>query len=177
MVTATYELIQGYTLSSPGYFTFSSIPQNYKHLVLITQIGRDIAGGSGGRGYWIQFNGDTGSNYRQFYTYGTGGSSTMGSDVSTQTSQPAITSSGDVSTSYNPSYFEINNYSRNDQKKILIGGAGNGVNGDGGYATPNMRGAFFWNNINAITSISLTQATDNFSTGSTARLFGIAGDI
>lgn len=174
MPTPTYELIQSYTLASPGYFTFSSIPQNYKHLVLVTQMGRNIGGGSGGRGAWIVFNDDTGSNYRQFYTYGTGGSSTIATDVSSQTSPPGVLSSGDTNIAFNPNIVEFHNYSRNDQKKLYLFEGGNGV---GSGSTPNARGAVFWNNTAAITKLYITQATDTFSTGSTASLYGIAGDI
>lgn len=177
MPTPTYELIQSYTLASPGYFTFSSIPQNYKHLVLVTQMGRNVGGGSGGRGAYLQFNGDTGTSYRQFYTYGTGGSSTMGVDVSSGTTQPSILASGDINLSFNPNIVEINNYSRSDQKKVLIFSGGNGVNSGSGAASPNTRGGMFWNSSAAITSIYIAQATDTFSTGSTASLYGIAGDI
>jgi hypothetical protein len=177
MPTATYELIQSYVLPSPGYFTFSSIPQNYKHLVLVTMMGRNISGGSGGRGAWITFNGDSGSNYRQFYTYGTGGSSTIQPDVSSQTTPPGVLSSGDTNASYNPNIVEINNYSRADQKKLYLFEGGNGVNGGASGATPNARGGVFWNSTAAITSFTIVQATDTFSTGSSAYLYGIAGDL
>lgn len=175
--TRTYELIQGYTLASPGYFTFSSIPSTYKHLVLVMQLGRNIGGGSGGRGAYIQFNGDTGSNYRQFYTAGTGGSGNMFADISSQTSQPSVLASGDTNCSFTANIVEINNYSRTDQKKLGLIEVGNGVNNGTGAASPNARGAVFWNSTSAISSIYIAQATDTFSTGSTAYLYGIAGDL
>lgn len=156
MSTPTYVPLGSVTLTGASSFVdFASIPPQYKDLILVAS-GRvsdyDIL--------TLQFNGDTGSNYRYVYM------------VDTNSSQGTANrawfgrfSSGAGKTS--SSIAHILDYSSADKEKTLLG-RGN---------SPDDSVWFFssrWANLNPIVSIRiLTAGGVNFQIGSTFSLFGV----
>lgn len=72
----TFALIQTQTVGAggTGTITFSSVPQNYKHLQV-----RGMFLAASGSGYLgLRFNGDTAANYSEHYLYGDGASAASG---------------------------------------------------------------------------------------------------
>lgn len=63
----TYTPIQTYTLGSNTTVTFSSIPQTYTDLILVTSVTGTTNGAMD-----VRFNGDTATNYRRNGMYGDG---------------------------------------------------------------------------------------------------------
>jgi hypothetical protein len=121
---------------------------------------------------FIRFNGDTGSNYSKTHLYGTG--SAAGSDnASNTTSAPAgtwyptaISSSG----IYGTTVISIMNYSNTTTYKTAL-------SRNASISTTNaLPGAIvsLWRNTAAITSIDLFMNPNDWATGSTFTLYGIA---
>jgi hypothetical protein len=156
----TYSTIATTTLGSAvASYTFSSISGSYTDLVLI------IAGStSATTNGFIQFNGDTGTNYSYTRLFGDGStaSSTRVSGTanallnSMTTSQPSTT------------ILNINNYSNATTFKTVLSRGSDSVSELGASVV-------LWRNTAAITSITLRAGTiRNFNIGTTFTLYGIA---
>jgi hypothetical protein len=163
----TYEPIATTTLASDQLsVTFSSISSSYTDLVLVCGSFGMNAGGSAGR---LRFNGDTGSNYSSTWLYGTGSAYGSGRD-SNQTSMRVIGANQGPGTSNNDNYiFHIMGYSRtNINKSVVV--RGNAPAGETYLITG------LWRSTSAINSITIISynGTDQFKTGSTFTLYGIA---
>ena len=155
----TYEPISTNTLSSAASsVTFSSISGSYTDLIII-QNSQSSAGGY----TQITFNSDTGSNYSN--TQVSSGASVPGTDRSSNfTYIQSGYSSGSVRITH---IHQIMNYSNSTTYKTTImrwNDTSDSVGASVGL----------WRNTAAITSITLTQAGGNYSTGSTFTLYGIA---
>ena len=151
MATETYIPLATTTLaSSASSVTFSSIDQSYGDLILIVVPSNAMQG-------YLRFNADSGSNYSFVYMRGTGSSaqSSAGSG-SFELIDTGANELGKV---------EIMDYSATDKHKSTL----NRSSRDRVVAK-----AGRWANTSAITSISVTGATGDFSAGSTFSLYGIA---
>jgi hypothetical protein len=152
---------------SSGTITFSSIPGTYQSL----QLRVNMIGTVASNVILVRFNGDTGSNYARHYLAGNGSSVTAGGQVS-QTSISAGPDNG-FDTTYPATYLiDIHNYSNSSQNKTARIFAGMDKNAVGGSVSLH---SGLWLNTNAITSISLICSSGNFTTTSTASLYGIKG--
>jgi hypothetical protein len=152
----TYEAIATQTLgSAAASVTFSSISGSYTDLVLIIE-----GTASAGDAVYLQYNGDTGTNYSWTNMQGTG--TTTQSNRGSSTAEARIGSIG--TTRYN-SITQIVNYSNATTYKTAISRSNRtDVNT---FAFVNL-----WRDTAAITSIAvITGAT--FSTGTTFSLYGI----
>lgn len=153
---STYTPIASQTLgSAAASVTFSSIPQGYTDLVIVSDAIL-VSGTGAGR---IRYNSDSGSNYSNTYVYGDGSTAASGRS----TSQTSIDYNF-IGTSRSASVCHIQNYSNTTTNKTLIS------RGNGGGVTIAYVG--LWRNTAAITSVEIIGAS-NFNTGSTFSIYGI----
>lgn len=165
----TYVAIATVTVGSGGASSiqFSSIPQTYSDLCILTSVRFDQ---SGDNGLYFQFNSDTGTNYSRRYLYGDGSSASSGA-ASTQVrgmGGVGARSSQTASTFANSSCY-IPNYTGSNSKSVSV----DGVNENNGTTADVMFWASLWNSSSAITSISLFPSSGNIVQYSTATLYGI----
>lgn len=166
----TYELIQTYTLASAGSFTFSSIPQTYTDLVLITKV---KSNGGSGCDIACQINGQTGNIYYDSYWSQPGGGGTKITTRSAVQARWILEYNGSASSTLgdqvNIHYF--NNYTNTNLLRTSIGYAGrwNGTGGGVDMVTHMMSYS------SALNSIYLFGDVDTLGIGSTASLYGIKG--
>ena len=155
---ATYEPIATNTLgSATSSYTFSSIPGTYTDLVLIV-----YAKSANNDNLAIQVNSDTGTNYSN--TYISGQSSTYQSGRNTSVNQAYITGIG---TSFGTSIINLQNYANTTTYKTFIG--------RGSWTDYQVRASSaLWRSTSAISSVTVLCTGDNFQTGSTFTLYGIA---
>ena len=156
---STYEPIATQTLgSAAASVTFSSIPSTYTDLVLV--INPTMASNAD---VTIIFNGDTANNYSSTYLSGNGttASSSRFSTFPKIYLDSINTGTGIVQ--YNVSFMNYSNATT--YKTALARFASAGV---GTQATVGL-----WRSTAAITSMTITGDTVNFTTGSTFTLYGI----
>ncbi len=161
----TYEPISIQTVGTAvASITFSSIPQTYTDLVLITNTGN----GSGDKSILVQLgNGsiDTGSNYSTTYLAGDGTDDFSGR-LSSQTSMIASRTSSSINSNGS---IMLQNYSNTTTYKTMLS---RGNNASGIIALY----AGLWRSTAAINTIKLSdESANNFSSGSTFNLYGILG--
>lgn len=155
----TYEPIATVTASNSSSITFSSIPQNYTDLIIVSTLNRTNIN-AGSIGMRIRFNSDTGSNYSYTRLY-----SAPAADRGSNQTYLSPWNAND------PQYGMVNlinimNYSNATTYKTAVGRASAGD--ANGYVYANVG---LWRSTSAITSIEIT-AAENFSSGS-AILYGI----
>ena len=161
----TYESIATTTLgSATATVTFSSISGSYTDLVLVCNIAQVASNNS----FRYRINGDTGSNYSYTSLLGDGTSATSPRDNDQTSGLVYATGSTTIVTNY---IVQFMNYSNATTYKTVLG-LGNRASGEVSADVS------LWRNTAAITSISLamggTFPTNNFTTGSTFTLYGIA---
>lgn len=149
----TYDKIATTTVgSSTATVTFSSIPATYTDIVAIVT---PTQGGD----LWLQYNGDTATNYSSTWLYG----STPGS------TRVANQSNININWSSNAGNYtgiiNIQNYANTNVYKTCV--IRNGMNG----ASVDM-GVGLWRSTAAINSISF-KGTNNYGVGSILTLYGI----
>jgi hypothetical protein len=159
----TYEPLATNTLSSAtASVTFSTISGSYTDLVLICSIKGDASNGL----IQVRFNGDTGNNYSYTRLYGS--SSSAASDRSSNVSSMQLE---DPSTAFDSQFIvargQILNYSNSTTYKTMLGRGDEVTNVT--MATSNL-----WRNTAAVTSVTIFTPSNNFATGSTFTLYGIA---
>jgi len=156
---STYTPIATQTLgSAAASVTFSSIPQGYTDLVLV------VAGNNSSSTYspYIQFNGDTSTNYSITNLYGTGSSA-----LSARASSTATAYFGSLGATQGNAIVQIQNYSNATTYKtalIRINDAGFRVNA----------GVMLWRSTAAITSVTVfNESPGTFASGTTFSIYGI----
>jgi hypothetical protein len=156
---STYTPIATTTLgSNAASYTFNSIPSTYTDLIIVVY---GTATGSGSNAY-VQYNGDTGSNYSNIYVYGSGTSAISG----TNTSQTQA-NFGYVNATYGTSICQIQNYANTTTYKTYLARWNN---------TDVLVAASvsLWRSTAAITSILVGCGSGNsFITGTSITLYGI----
>lgn len=147
---------------------FTSISQSYRHLQLRLQVQQNA-----GQGILIRFNGDTGSNYGNYWINAATGSKSAG-DVWINPFPQSVPDPTSNSTEYAFAIVDIHDYAQTDKIKTVYcrqsqlrasGGRGNSYSGH------------FWSSLSAITSIQLVQNNPafNFTQYSQATVYGIKG--
>lgn len=162
----TYTPIQSQTVSTPvSSVTFSSIPQTYTDLVLVSNTF------SGFSGLGMRFNGDSASNYSYANMTGNGTLAKMFRSGSTTDIQYNGWDYAAGSTTI-PCITRMNifNYKNTSTYKYTLMTASDG-NSAGNFDTEFFTGT--WRNTAAITSITIYVSAVNFSTGSIFTLYGI----
>ena len=159
-------LIQKQTLATgASSVTFSSIPQTYTHLKLLTSTVTSV--GSGVVPIDLTFNGDSGVHY--FYniiTNSFGTSVTGNSNSATETTFAIMGDAGDNNPSAASNEITVMNYTGTSFGKTMIGECSSTTQGV--YHT-----AGIWAQTAAVSSITLSLGTGTFSTGSVFSLYGI----
>jgi hypothetical protein len=160
MPTPTYTPLATVTLASAtSSVSFSNIPASYRDLVLILN-GKATAGGSGAR---LRVNGDTSTNYPNIRMYGYSGGT--GSDAGTG----AFLDIGAMNTNDGyQSVVQFMDYSATDKHKTILSRPQESSLG------AVLANAGRWSNTAAITSILVYAGSDQFASGFTATLYGIA---
>jgi len=136
--------------------TFSSIPQNYTDLILVTS--NTSTAGLGGV-YLDQINGDTGANYSHTKLYGTGSAA-----ASDRNSADTGVNIGLTDSTQSDNTFQFMNYSNSTTYKTVVA-RGNSASGQVRASVA------LWRSTAAITSFRLSGVT--FAIGSTFTLYGI----
>ena len=168
----SYESIATVTVGSGGAadITFSSIPATYSHLQ-IRGIGRTTTSNTDDNLY-MQFNGDTATNYAAHYLYGNGSSVTAAAAAS-QANEVACRITGASSTSgiFGTAVVDILDYANTNKYKTTRVLTGHDQNGSGFV--------FFvsglWQSTSAINSIKLYVSPNNIAQYSQFALYGIKG--
>ena len=170
MPNPTHILINSYTVGSgsTSSVTFSSIPSTYTDLV-IKASGRSNLAAIYGSGE-LQFNGDTGSNYK-WLRVGGAGSGSAGSDAASSTTSIIYEFVGNNSTANTFANAEIYipNYTSANQKSVSIDSVGEN-NATTAYTT---LASGLWTSTAAITSIKLFSSGNTILQYSTFYLYGI----
>ena len=144
--------------------TFSSIPQTYTHLQL-----RGIWKASSSGVLKMQFNSDTGANYKAHYVAGDG--STAYANVTSVSPNAVGIGYNGASTSFVAFVCDILDYANTNKYKTSRCLNGNDRNGAGDVELD----SGVWLNSAAITSINLTPQSGTLSEYSSLALYGIKG--
>lgn len=159
MSVSTYTPLSSITLgSTTSTVTFSSIPANYRDLVVV------MSGTlTGNTDLYCRINGDSGNNYPVVTLTGTGSSA-----ISFQAT-PTIgyLHNNNTSSHFNVS-FSIFDYSTTDKHKSVISTAGQG---GGQFTLSNFR----WMSTTAVTSITMFNNGFSYLPGTTFSIYGIVG--
>lgn len=159
---ATYEPIATTTLgSSSATITFSSIPATYTDLRLILAYKPTSTGAYP----YIQFNGDTATNYSRTRLSGDGTSAASNQSTNQTFIRLATTMAGG---SWGFNTVDVFSYAGSTYKTSLTSSQED-QNGSG-YVD---RQVALWRSTSAITSIVITANTNAFDVGTTATLYGI----
>lgn len=164
-----FESIATTTLSSPtATITFSSIPGTYQHLQI--RVMAKTAGASD-ESMDMQFNGVSTNNYYSHRLSGNGSTasaSALGLFSSTRPLYNNLAASS--SDGFSVGIIDIHDYASTTKNKTVrtIGGYDNNGTGNIGLVS-----GLYSANTNAITSITFTNGSGNFVSGSTFALYGI----
>tara|TARA_R110001632_G_C11247144_1_gene408410 strand:+ start:459 stop:947 length:489 start_codon:yes stop_codon:yes gene_type:complete len=162
MPTPTYTLIDSTTLATTAAsVTFSGISATGKgDLVLACSMQNTVGNGS----FYIQINGDTGSNYNWVRMYGTGSGSA--SSATSNTTQGAI---GNFGASASNSLVQFSDYSATDKHKSILSRTNDANYLVSAYANR-------WASTSAITSFVVYPAGNAFTSGSTFHLYQLVSE-
>ena len=143
---------------------FTSIPSTYKHLQ-IRGIGRTTSGNS--VDFRIRMNSDTGSNYARHSIRGEGTAVSAEGNASQvyMWLDRAIPGAADI---FGGVIVDILDYANTNKYKTMRGLAGNDRNGAGVIALS----SGLWMSTSAITSLTITLETGNFTQYSSIALYG-----
>jgi hypothetical protein len=167
MATPTYTLIDLEVLASAAAsVTFSSIPADYRDLVIVVSA---KSGQAAGLTLYMQPNGDTGSNWNYVSMAGTTGGAATGG-LSNQSEYPVTNFAKVPQDQFGLVTIQIMDYLATDKhKSVLVRG-----NNVGTPTSPVVEAlAARWASTSAVTSLVFSTNGDGFATGSTFYLYGI----
>jgi hypothetical protein len=165
MPTQTYVALASETLAtSASSVTFAGIPATYRDLVVV------FAGTSTGTPTTVltRLNSDTSSNYSNVMARGNG--SNAASSTTTTTGAWAIAQNEALGTTQSNALVQIMDYSATDKHKTILS---RGNNNNSAGVSVEMT-ASRWATTSAVTTVQLVVTTNNFASGSTFALYGIA---
>jgi hypothetical protein len=167
-----YESIQTATIGAGGSstVTFSSIPSTYSHLQ-IRAISRSTSTNQFDNAM-LTFNGDTSANYAQHQLYGNGTNPVVTDSTINRTNLESIfsTASTAIANNFGFGIMDILDYANTNKNKTTRTFTGFDKNGTGGFIV--LRSGL-WRSTAAVTSITLTNSTNNFAQYSSFALYGI----
>jgi hypothetical protein len=143
--------------------TFSSIPQNYRDLILVSS---PIHSGSGGQ--QMRINGDSGSNYQFAQMIGDGSSTIANSG--TLTYFTPFTNSNPATSNPVTGITQIMDYSSLDKHKTILMRNSSAVTPDSPLISAI---SARWANSSAVVSILIYAVSTTIAAGSTFILYGI----
>jgi hypothetical protein len=157
--------------------TFSSIPADYTHLQ-IRGILRNTAATASSLDLFMNFNGDTGTNYRAYKQVGGDGSSAFAAASGTSTAaldkiaNAYFLNDGNTASVYSAWVCDILDYRNTNKYKVTRSLNGQDLNGSGSIRLF----SGLWQSTSAITSIVLTvEGGNNFKQYTQFALYGIKG--
>jgi hypothetical protein len=162
-MAVTYTPIATQTLASPAAsVTFTSIPQDYRDLIIVV---RALASATTDCG--LRFNADTSSNYTFARMSGNGSSAFTFGQTTTQAYLAEIVKATTTEAVF--IQIDIMDYSATDKHTSIVSRSGQSATGVEAFASR-------WANTSAITSAEIRAATGSatFSAGATFSLYGIA---
>jgi hypothetical protein len=161
MATNTYVALAKVTASgsSTTQLIMTSIPNTYTDLIIVGNIPTSMVGVNG----YLQFNGDTGSNYSWTRLFGDGSSASS----SRGTSQTGINY---LVNDYTTTICQIQNYSNSTTYKTALVRANNPSD----YVTATVG---LWRNTAAITSVTIDLDGNTIPSGTTFSLYGIKAQV
>ena len=167
MATPTYTLIDSTVLgSSASSVTFSSIPADYRDLVLVYQVETT----NDGRNVVIRFNGDSTNHYSFVRMKGNGSTATSGSSSTSTHLMSPDTNATTANTLLG--IVEILDYSATDKHKSALARVNQTTNGT--FTTPGPAAvAARWPDTSAISSIEFSLPGDQYAAGCTFYIYGI----
>lgn len=169
IMPTTYEPIATTTLgSAASTITFSSIPGTYTDLRLVVVARGTTA--STGVGINLRFNSDSATNYSRTYLFGDGTSADTGRSTGSTAISGTMPGSSVASGIFAMNTLDIFSYAGSTNKTSLMTISKDMNNGGSDYAWVQTN---LWRSTSAITTVTLTTASGNFDTGTTATLFGI----
>ena len=165
----TYTPLATYTApSTQASYTFSSISGSYTDLVLEMNIQGVTSSGSGANTVYLEFNGDTGTNYSRTILLGDSGGASSGRN----TSQAKMSLGNAYETTplgsiYGTLIVNVQNYSNATTYKTVV----NRYSSNGDRVGANVG---LWRSTAAITSIKVTvDSANGIAQNSTLSLYGI----
>lgn len=159
-------------LSSAGQISLTNIPATFTHLELRIY-GRSADTGTTPRQIYVNFNGDSASNYSGHYFFADGANPAPGSALSTiYGAVGAMPASGSNSAIYGISVLSILDYTNTNKYKTLKGLSGTDLNGAGSVSLSSGS----WRNTATINSIQLL-TEGNFAVGTHIDLYGITTSL
>ena len=162
----SYESIATATgTGSSGTITFSSIPSTYASLQ-IRMFSKDTTNNQNG----IRFNSDSGSNYATHWLLGDGATASASALTSTNRVSYIGQSVGTASIG-GVSIIDVLDYASSAKNKTVRAFTGWNTNGSGEIRLT----SGLWMSTSAVTSLSIVNLGDNFSTSTTVALYGIKG--
>lgn len=170
----SFDSIATTTLTSDtSTVTISSIPSTYKHLQLRI-MSKSARTATPLTAIYVTLNSDTGSNYARHLLYGDGTTAGAGANASTTSMYLGYEATSEATVNANMfgvSIIDFHDYANTSKYKTVRSITGADTNGNGQIRLT----SGLWQSTSAITSISLTDAVDNFKAGSTFALYGIKG--
>lgn len=157
---ATYSQIATTTISgsSTNSISFSSIPSTYTDLVIVLNAANTV----GGYDTIVRFNDDTNSNYSFTRVSGDGTNPVSGRG----SNQTGFNWAGYLGTTIGTVVTQIFNYANTTTNKTALSRSSSSEFGP--WASVGL-----WRSTSAITKVTITFASQNFASGSTASLYGI----
>jgi hypothetical protein len=141
--------------------TFSSIPQEYRDVILMAQC-KSVSSPTDA---YILFNGDSGANYTRVRISGTGSATSPG--TVTGDTRGYIDSYGYVTASFGHGVtVQVMDYSATDKHKVYLSRSNNSTDG-----VDVLSGR--WASTAGISSITILVNTESFAAGSTFSLYGV----
>ena len=170
----SYESIASTTVGVGGAasISFTSIPSTYKHLQ-IRGLARSTTGSTGQDDLTITLNSDTTNNYFWHRLVGSGSSvsaSAAGGLTSSNQFQEFLPRDGQTANVYGGSVIDILDYTNTNKYKTMRALGGSDANGTGSIVFDSA----FWLSTSAITSITLTTAS-NWKQYTQFALYGVKG--
>lgn len=163
---AAFESIASTTLGANATtVTFSAIPSTYQHLQIRCNSRTTPAGAQD----ILRFNGVSTNTYDRHDLYGNGSTVTASGNASS--TYILCSTGGQDGTQPHVMIVDIHDYNSTTKNKTVRIFAGIDKNGSGHVSL--LSG--LWRSTSAITSLSLSVASDNYLTGSTFALYGIKG--
>lgn len=154
------------TLGSGG-----TIPQTYKTLKLVVSVRADNA--STFQSLGVRLNGDTGSNYTSRYVIGNGSTASSGTISATELYAGDEPAANATASTFSNVAIDIPNYTGSTKKPVST----DAVMENNATLSYQSLVAQLWDSTSAITSITLrvyNSASNNFVSGSTFTLYGLA---
>jgi len=169
-------LIQRTTLTSTGSITFSSIPQNYKHLQIRFKAQDALAVADAVVRLLVTFNGAGGTAYAWHTLYGNGSSTFADGTASTSDMRMLCIPTSSLTGLYvGAGIIDIHDYASTTKNKTIRSINGVDTNGSAIGQYMNLTSGV-WQSTAAITSITLeTTGGYGLASGSTFALYGMVG--